>query len=243
MLESIRAALASSDPATLIGSAALAVFLLILSWRKFFPSSWNWLEMHIPLVDRIQSDALWAFTWKAVQAIPGTVFGAVMVALASGGDVRKTLLGALAGPVAAIGHEVLKRYKGQTGKPGNRSLPPPPFVSAAAIGATLGFVATFALAGCSLFGSKGPLWPVVAKCLPSPASLLSQIADVLLGGGDYESALLRYAQTAGRDAVICAVQELVDKWGRPGISATEGMRLAPAYGRAKAFLAKTGNAK
>lgn len=137
MLEHIRAALASSDPATLIGSAAVAVFILVLAWRKFLPSSWNWLEMRIPLIDKIQSDALWTFTWKAVQAIPGTLFGALMVALASGGDVQKTLLGALAGPVAAIGHEVLKRYKGQTGKPGNRSSPPPPFLGGLALCAIL----------------------------------------------------------------------------------------------------------
>lgn len=168
MLEHIRSLLASSDPATLIGTAAVAVFFLVLAWRKFFPTSWNWLEMQIPLIDRIQSDAIWTLVWKSVQAIPGAAIGAVMVALASGGDVKKTLLGALAGPVAAIGHEILKRYKGQTSKPGNRSLPPPPFAAAMIIGATLGLAAAFALTGCSN-------WKPFAKSVDQAAIILCDV--------------------------------------------------------------------
>jgi hypothetical protein len=243
MFEQVKVLLASSDPATLIGSAAVAVFLLILGWRKFFPASWNWLELRIPLIDRIQSNALWTFTWKAVQALPGALFGALMVALASGGDIKKTLLGALAGPAAAIGHEILKRYKGQTGKPGSRSLPPPPFVASAFIGAALGCVLALALSGCALFGANSPLWPIVTKCLPSPASIISDVTNILFAGGDYESALLVAGETHGKNAIVCAVREIVDKWGKPGISDAERARIAPAYGRARAFLAKTENAK
>lgn len=237
MLEQIRSLLASNDPATLVGSAAVVVFFLVLSWRKFFPASWNWLEMRIPLIDRIQSDAIWTFVWKAVQSIPGAAFGAVMAALASGGDVKKTLLGALAGPVASIGHEVLKAYKGKTSKPGNRSLPPPP-LAAAIIGAALGLAAAFALPGCSLFGPGGSVWPAVENCAPSPQSLIQRVTVILLAGGDYKAALLELAKTETKEAIVCAVQAATAEL-RSKVSASPAS--AEAVGRGNAFLAETSN--
>lgn len=174
MLQSIRAALASSDPATLIGSAAIAAFVLVWSWRKFFPSSWNWLEMRIPLIDRIKSDAIWTFVWKTVQTIPGALIGAAMTALASGGDLKKTLLGALAGPVAAIGHEVLKAYKGQTSKPGNRIVPPYS-LSAIALCLSLGLL----IPGCAAFAAISP-WVAQAAVIISDAVNAINAAEALL---------------------------------------------------------------
>jgi len=163
MFEQIRGLLASSDPAIVIGSAAVLVFFAVLFWRKVFPGSWNWLELHIPLIDRIQSDAIWTFVWKSVQTLPGALIGAVMTALASGGDVKKTFLGALAGPVASIGHELLKRYKGATSKPGDRGLPPASFAGAAFIGASLGL-----LSSCAN-------WKPIAKSVDQAAIILCDV--------------------------------------------------------------------
>jgi hypothetical protein len=108
----VKELLASSDPATLVGSLACVVFLLIYCVRRFAPKVWHAFEGHLAFLNAIQSDALWSFAWKATQAIPGTLAGAAIAAVASGGDLKKALLGALAGPVASIGHEVFKRYQG-----------------------------------------------------------------------------------------------------------------------------------
>ncbi len=175
MLQQIKSLLASSDPATLVGSAAVLVFFAVLFWRKVFPRSWNWLEAHIPLIDRIQSDAIWTFVWKAVQTLPGALIGAGMTALASGGDLQKTLLGALAGPVASIGHELLKRYKGQVSKPGDRGLPPSSFAGAAFVGAGLGGL----VALCCLALGACASWQQAAKSVDQAALIL---CDVFFAG-------------------------------------------------------------
>lgn len=233
MFEHLRLLLTSSDPATLVGSAAFAVFFIILGWRKFLPGSWNWLEVRIPLVDRIQSDVLWTFAWKAVQTLPGALVGALMVAIASGGDWKKALLGAAAGPVASLGHELLKRYKGQTGVPGTRSIPPP------AAYVVLFVALAFHAQACGVFGSGGSFWPTAAKCAPSNSQAINAVADVLLQGGNYESNLEALGKRFGASAVVCIVNSLVADWSAPGKTGASPALVA-AKGRGEAFLAKVG---
>ncbi len=88
---------------------------------------------------------------------------------------------------------------------------------------------------CNLFGANGSFWPAVKSCAPSPSSLVSQAADVLLAGGDYEAALKELALKDGADAVLCAVRAAVDQlMGKVGANPENGAAAA----RGKAFLAK-----
>lgn len=92
------------------------------------------------------------------------------------------------------------------------------------------------LPGCNVFGPGGSVWPKVAHCAPTPASLLQQATAILLAGGDYESALLDLAKSETKETVICAVEAAVAELG-----SKVGAAQSPAHARGKAFLARTGN--
>lgn len=118
---------------------------------------------------------------------------------------------------------------------GPGSAPRAGLIGAAAL--LLVFALSASLTACSLFGSGGSFWPVVEHCAPSPASLVSQVEDVLLAGGDYEAALKQLALQDGAGIIQCAVAAAVDlltaKAGKVGASPES----APAAARGKAFLA------
>lgn len=120
------------------------------------------------------------------------------------------------------------------------SKPKPPSNPMGPMGGMLALALCLALSltGCSIFGAHGSFWPVLEHCAPSPASLVSQVEDVLLAGGDYEAALQSIALKDGAGIVECAVAAAVDlltaKAGKVGASPES----APAAARGKAFLAK-----
>jgi hypothetical protein len=92
-------------------------------------------------------------------------------------------------------------------------------------------VLCFALSDCALFGSK---LPDAEKCLPTPATLLSQVTDILLAGGDYTTALEHEAEAAGEGVVLCAVKAFLgsDKVGA-GEADLAARKRARAYLTAK----------
>jgi hypothetical protein len=102
----------------------------------------------------------------------------------------------------------------------------------------LALLAASATSACGIFGSHGSFWPALSHCAPSPSSLVSQVEDVLLAGGDYEAALKDLAIKDGAGIVECAVTAAVGlltaKSGKFGASPESGHAAA----RGKAFLAK-----
>lgn len=100
-------------------------------------------------------------------------------------------------------------------------------------GMLLCFVIALGLSGCGLFGSASPFWPEVKDCAPSPATLVSQVEDVLLAGGDYEAALKQIALQDGAAAVECAVAAAVDELSSKVGASPDAQ---PAAARGKAFL-------
>jgi len=118
------------------------------------------------------------------------------------------------------------------GAPSNRSSAPlqspKPFVPP--MGLLMLCFACFVLSGCALFESK---LPDAEKCLPTPASLAAQVADILAAGGDTTTALEQLAITQGEQAVICAVKAFLSK---PAVSPTDSLERA----RAHAYLAAKG---
>jgi len=92
------------------------------------------------------------------------------------------------------------------------------------------FALCFVLGGCALFESK---LPDAERCLPTPASLAAQVADILAAGGDTTTALEQLAITQGEQAVICAVKAFLSK---PAASPTD----SPERDRARAYLAAKG---
>jgi hypothetical protein len=119
-------------------------------------------------------------------------------------------------------------------------LPPPPKPPSgiggglsSAAGLLLLAVLCFHSSGCAWF--KGSFWPNVAKCVPSAASLVAQVGQLLQAGGDYETALEQLALADGKDLVLCAVQAFVNSVGsKVGASQDE----LAAVARGKAFLAE-----
>lgn len=81
----------------------------------------------------------------------------------------------------------------------------------------------------------GSLWPDVAKCAPNPGDLIGEVTQILLSGGDYETALEQEAIKDGGAAVVCAVNTLVRDWTAPG-AARNALR-TDALTRGQAFLA------
>lgn len=193
-------ALVATNPALFVGIVSIFVFFTILAVRKFFPKAWFYLEGKLSFLTAIDNEALFAFMWKALQAIPGTLVGVLMTALASGGDPITMLLGALAGIVAAIGHEVIKRYSGQVGK-----------VSAAVVLALALAFGSVSLTACSAFK------PAVVAQVPNDVALAFgaagsalAIADVVVANYAEGIEHPTDAQLADVSAVVAKLQDVKD---------------------------------
>jgi len=110
---------------TSIHATCLAVWLWLYSIHPALPwaliplSSWlaNWaIRRWSPTLwercARLGPGAVGSMASKAFQALPSIVTGAIVSALASGLDLRQTVLGALVGLGAPIWHEFLKNMPG-----------------------------------------------------------------------------------------------------------------------------------
>ncbi len=228
----VRAWLASVDPAAPAATLVLTVFFAIYALRRWFPSAWLWLEHRLPFVGTLDYRPVATVVSKFVQALPGALLGAVVASLSSGASVKNAVFGVLAGFGASLVHEVMAAYKGEVSAPKPFSDPMGP------MGGVLALGLVFSLTGCAIFGAHGSFWPALEHCAPSPASLVSQVEDILLAGGDYEAALKSKALQDGAGIVECAVASAVDllsaKAGKIGASPES----APAAARGKMFLAK-----
>jgi len=193
---------------------------------------------------------------KALSAVLFAVIGALLlgvqqqlVPLAPAGT-QPTLIALLAGIahyLDAWGHKerVSEAAVALDNPPAKRapSLPPLPLLM------LLTLVLACGLPGCSLFGPGGSVWPAVARCAPSAATLVQQVTAILLAGGDYESALLSLAEheQAGKDAVICAVKEATAALKSDAGYGSDKLAASPARFSAAArgdlFLLHTGNAQ
>ncbi len=101
--------------------------------------------------------------------------------------------------------------------------------------------------GCSLFGSKGSVWPALGACAPTGETLFSEVESVLTSsGGSYEDDLLALGKTEGLAFVECAVKAVVDQLSARIAARRPGERITPDEGigvaRGKAFLAKIAEA-
>jgi hypothetical protein len=233
MSEMFRAALAqlrAIDPVLPAALLITFVLLTIYTVRKFFPRAWLWVERTVPYADSIDPGPGLDALWKAWQAWPAMALGAAISALFAGVSVRHALWGVFCGLISALSHTIAAAYKGKVGELKPKDPSPP----AASLVGVLCFAALcFALGGCAIFGAHGSFWPKVEKCAPSPASLVSQVADILVAGGDYEAALKALALQDGAAAVICAVQAFVSSTGHKFGAGPEELS---GVARGKAFL-------
>lgn len=93
-------ALASIHPLAPWLALTLAVFLPQYAIRKWRPLWWERFALLGPEA---------ALASKVWQGLPSVLLGAVWAAFASGGDLRAAFYGALAGALAPLKHEALKR--------------------------------------------------------------------------------------------------------------------------------------
>jgi hypothetical protein len=180
---------------------------------------------------------------KALSAILFAVLGALLVAIQqklvplAPEAMQATIVAALAGLahyLDAWGHQ--DRVAAQvTAAKASAPPAPPPSSPNWPTAAALFLLCCFGLhaSACSLFGSK---LPAAEKCLPTPATLLSQVTDILLAGGDYTTALEQKALADGEDAVLCAVKAFLSS----GSKLAAGEADLAARKRARAYLATKG---
>lgn len=130
MLEQIRSVvvwLATIDPALPRALLVALVFAAVYLIRKLFPRTWEFFARAVP-VPVIDPAPLLLVLSKAWQALPGALLGAVASALATGGDVRAAVKGAVFGALAAVAHEFAKAapwlpYTGAIGRMRAPALP------------------------------------------------------------------------------------------------------------------------
>lgn len=101
-----------------IGLFAIIAFGAVYGIRKFFGKEWDAVASYIPSINFDLTPGKVILS-KLVQAIPATVVAAGLGAVTSGVSLGPTLVSALAGLLAAAGHEFLKAfplipYKGET---------------------------------------------------------------------------------------------------------------------------------
>lgn len=161
ILQDAVAYLATLDPNLPWAALSLAVFATIYLVRRYLPSLWLSFEGLVPgclaYPDMTKLQAIWR---KAVQTLPSVAIGAVIPALASGGDVKLALYGAIAGAVAPLIHELAAAlpfvpYQGRVGGPGSKRPPDdPPNDQKPAGLATMALAMT--LTGCGLGAPNVP---------------------------------------------------------------------------------------
>src|SRR5579872_2436957 len=144
----------------------------------------------------------WTIFPKAVQSVLPSIVAAIPVAITSFQETKTTMdfviavlvVGALFVPGAQSPHV-------DPPPPTSKSdIPPAPKAPAGIppiATAIFTMVLCFALSSCSLFGSKGPIWPAIAKCTPAATEVVSAIEQVLISSGDPESALEALAEKYG----------------------------------------------
>jgi len=245
MLEALAQArlwLANLDPAAPAVTLMLGVFLTIYSIRRWFPRAWLWVEKTVPFVDSIDYQPAATILWKAWQAWPAALLGAVTSALSTGVSVAGALKGAGLGLVVAAIHELANAYRGAVGTP----KPKNPSSSSLSMLALALCISTGAATGCALFGPKGSAWPPLGACAPTEETLFSEVESVLTSsGGSYEDDLLALAKSLGKEGfavVECAVKAVVEQLSARIATRRPGERITPDEGlgvaRGKAFLAK-----
>lgn len=213
------------------GLLALVIFFAVYAARKLAPGLWTVVLKWVPSLGFDETPVL-ELLHKLVQSLPALVLSAVVSAIGSGGDVKKAVLLALAGPLAAIFHEVLKVLPvPYVGALGARKVPPmPTFMLAFMLVVPVGLFCS----ACGLFAPGKPLAPV-AECAPTAEGLLAEVAKVLLSG-DYEAELARQALMEGQTTVDCAVQEYLRQLKSGKVSASPERTTAREH--AEAYLAK-----
>lgn len=113
------------DPAVPRALLVVAVLVVVYAVRKLFPRAWEEFARIVP-VPRIDPAPVLLVLSKTWQALPGTLIGALTLALSTGGDPRASVKGAVFGALAALAHEIMKAvpwipYQGKVGG----SVPPP----------------------------------------------------------------------------------------------------------------------
>jgi hypothetical protein len=117
----VRDALAAVHPAAPWVTITLSLFVVQWLVRRYLPSLWavcfGWLPADFD--KRVT---------RAIKALPSVAIGAALPALASGGDVRAAVLGALFGALAPVTHHTLKAlprvpYRGALGAARKRGTP------------------------------------------------------------------------------------------------------------------------
>ena len=141
-------------PGGVVGLFALVAFIAVYVIRKKFGPQWERLAAYIPALNFDLTPG-YAILSKFAQALPGILVAAVLGAITSGGSLGPTLLAALGGALAAVGHEFAKwlpfiPYRGETGDvkiPGAPKLP---------TGLSVLMLACFLSVGCAGTVAKDP---------------------------------------------------------------------------------------
>lgn len=185
---------------------------------------------------------------KALSAVLVATLGAALVAIQQSVvpltpvAVQATLVAALAGLahyLDAWGHQ--DRVAAQMAAQASKRVSLPPLVSSmlsllSVFVLTAGLAACLMLSGCAWLESVA--WPIVKDCAPTPATLLTQVENILLDGQDVDGKLKEAGSELGADGlaeIICAVKEFEGKAG------ANTPAFAAAKARARGFLIKTGN--
>lgn len=92
-----------------IGLISLVSFAFVYLIRKYFGKQWDIVDKYIPALNFSLTPGM-TLVSKFAQALPATLFAAGLGAITSGGSLVPTLAAASAGPLAALGHEMLKQF-------------------------------------------------------------------------------------------------------------------------------------
>lgn len=111
-LEKLCATLGNMHPALPWALLTLVIWLVAYAVRRWAPHSWEWaadLPWAVLFGDKPnQGRKLVVLARKAWQGVPSACAGALVGACASDSDYRTAWIGALAGTLAPVWHELLK---------------------------------------------------------------------------------------------------------------------------------------
>lgn len=112
----------------LVGVFAVITFLLVYAIRKRWGHAWERVAAYVPALGFDMTPGL-TIVSKLFQMLPGALIGAALGAVTSGASLGPTLISALAGPLASVGHELAKAipvipYRGETDNPDRLPAPP-----------------------------------------------------------------------------------------------------------------------
>lgn len=94
-------------------------FALVYAWRRYHPRSWLWVESRLPFA--LELSKAEELAHNIALSLPTVVLTSALAALATGGAVLPTVLGAVAGAGAPLLHHIRKAlpfdpYRGALGK-------------------------------------------------------------------------------------------------------------------------------